>query len=80
MCRSVACAASTQRRLDMIDVVEPLGAVQIDDQMHAGAAHALAQCKMIGPIIRRHWSCDFELGFLCFVSSGTWDPKALRRS
>ena len=28
--------AAAQRRLDMIDVVKPLGAVQIDDQMHAG--------------------------------------------
>ena len=39
--------AAPQRRLDMLDVVEPLGAVQIDDQMHAGAAHAVANGKMI---------------------------------
>ena len=39
--------AAPQRRLDMLDVVEPLGAVQIDDQVHAGAAHAVANGKVV---------------------------------
>src|SRR5262249_56211139 len=34
--------AAAQRRLDQINVVETLGSVQIDDQVHAGAAHAVA--------------------------------------
>ena len=39
--------AAPQRLLDMIDVIEPFAAVQIDDQVHAGAANAVADCKMI---------------------------------
>ena len=54
MCSSVAPAAvdaAAQRRLDQVDVVEPGGAVQIDDQMHAGAAHALADGEMVVTIV-----------------------------
>ena len=50
MCSSVAPRggdAAAQRRLDQVDVVEALGVVQIDDQMHAGAAHAVAHGEMI---------------------------------
>ena len=39
--------AAPQRRLDMIDIIEPFGAVQIDDQMHAGAANAVANGEMV---------------------------------
>src|ERR1700735_3349519 len=37
---------ATQRRFDMYDVVEPLGAVQIDDQMHAGATAGAADSEV----------------------------------
>ena len=43
--------APAQRRLDVVDVVEPLRAVEIDDQMRAGAAHAVAHAEMIGAIL-----------------------------
>ena len=45
--------AAAQRRLDVIDVVEALGVVEVDDQMHAGAAHAVAVGEMILAILRR---------------------------
>ena len=45
--------AAAQRRFDVIDVVEPHRAVQVDDQMHARAMHAVAQREMIVPGIRR---------------------------
>ena len=72
MCSSVAPAASTQRRsvvLDQVDVVEPLGAVQIDDQMHAGAAHAVADREMVLTLVvdRRD---DRDLGNLACLSFG----------
>src|SRR5262249_29427305 len=39
--------AAPQRRFDMIDIIEPFGAVQIDDQMNAGAANAVANGEMV---------------------------------
>ncbi len=39
--------AAPQRRFDVLDVVQALGAVQIDDQVDAGAAHAFADGEMI---------------------------------
>ena len=56
--------AAPQRRLDMIDIVEAFGAVQIDDQMHAGAANAVTNGEMVLarktlPAFRRHRSRHF---------------------
>ena len=39
--------AAPERCLDMIDIIEPFGAVQIDDQMHAGATNAVADGEMV---------------------------------
>src|SRR5262249_26383354 len=39
--------ATPQRCLDQIDAVEIFGSVQINDQMHAGATHAVAKGKMV---------------------------------
>ena len=39
--------AAAQRRLDEIDIVEALRPIQIDNEVHAGAANAVADCKMI---------------------------------
>ena len=39
--------AAPQRRLDVIDIIEPFGAVQIDNQMYAGAANTVANGKMV---------------------------------
>ena len=43
--------AAPERRLDQVDVVEPLGSVQIDDQVDAGAANAVAQRKMVDTLL-----------------------------
>ena len=43
--------AASQRRLDQIDVVEPLRAMQVDDEMHAGATHAIARREMVYALI-----------------------------
>ena len=45
--------AAAQRRLDQIDVVEAFGPVQIDDEMHAGATHAVAHGEMILALLGR---------------------------
>ena len=39
--------AAAQGGFDVIDVVEPLGAMQVDDQMHTGAANAFADGEMV---------------------------------
>jgi hypothetical protein len=53
-----------------------LGIVEIDDQVHAGAAHAIADHKVVLAVIddSRNWSR------LDLLSGGTWDPQALVRS
>ena len=38
---------ATQRRLDMVDVVEPFGFIKIDNQMGSGATNAVADNEMI---------------------------------
>ena len=48
---SVAREAFGQRSVDVIDVVQPLRAVRIDDQMHAGAANAFADHKMARTVL-----------------------------
>ena len=74
----IACGgdAPAQRFVDMIDVVEVLRVVEIDDQMHAGATHAVARDEVILTIVYDSRSrCR-----LVFLSGGTWDPQALVRS
>ena len=48
--------ALAQRLLDVLDVIEPLAAIDVDDQMRARAAHAMPHGKMVGAILglRRH--------------------------
>ena len=72
--------AAAQRGFDVIDVVEPLGAVQIDDQMHASAANAVAGGKMIEAIVLGRRRRHFQFRLPVFLSGGTWDPQALHRS
>src|SRR6202140_2069937 len=64
-CRLGGIDAAPQRRLDVVDVVGPRGAVQIDDQVRAGATHAVADREVIVAIVRRRRR-DFELGLSCF--------------
>src|SRR5580704_3798651 len=68
--RGCGAYAAAQRGLDVLDVIEPLGTVQIDDQMHAGAADAVTNRKMVLAVLvlaidalaitRRHRRCHFE--------------------
>src|SRR6185369_17834579 len=67
--------------LAMLDVVDIFGAVEVDDQMHAGAAHALADGKMVLTIIVGDWLDDRDLGnLLVSLSGGAWKSQALIRS
>src|SRR5205085_704226 len=68
--------AAAQRLIDVIDVVEVLGVVEIDDQVHTGAAHAVADHEVVLAVVddSRNW-CRLDL-----LSGGTWDPQALVRS
>ena len=68
--------AATQRLIDVIDVIEVLCAIEVDDQVHAGAAHAVADHEVVFTVVndRRNDSR------LIFLSGGTWDPQALVRS
>jgi hypothetical protein len=72
--------AAAQRSLDMVDVVEPLCTVQVDDQVCAGAADAVANREVIVCAIVRRRSRHIELRLPVFLSGGTWDPQALHRS
>jgi hypothetical protein len=76
--------ATPQCRFDMVDVVKTLGAVQVDDQVDAGAADAVAGGEMIERLVGRSRRRYLELGLSLFLSrgasGGTWDPQALRRS
>src|SRR5262249_18812430 len=69
---------AAQRRLDQTDVVEALGPVQIDDQVHAGAAHAVANGEMafapLGRVALNHGDVSDVL------SGGAWSCQALPRS
>ena len=71
--------AAAQSRLDVLEVIEPLRAMQVDDQMHASAAHAFAKREMALTVLLRRRSGHFQFG-LVFFSGGTWDPQALPRS
>src|SRR6185437_15335773 len=72
--------AIAQGRFDMFDVVEAFCAVQVDDQVDAGATHAVAYGEMILAVFvddcRRCRHRDLELGLSIFLSGGTWDPQA----
>src|SRR4029077_9334505 len=68
--------AAPQRFIDVIDVVEMPGVVEIDDQVHAGAAHAIADHEMVLAVVNDSRNCRR----LVFLSGGTWDPQALVRS
>ena len=73
--------AAAQRRLDVLDVVESLCAVQIDDQVHACAAHAITNGKMIVTILRQQPEADTaKFGLPVFLPGGTWISQALHRS
>ena len=70
--------AAAQRRLDEVDIVEPLGSMQIDDQMHASATNAVAD----GEVACAAFACRrLDHGNVRDSSSGgTWTPQALPRS
>jgi hypothetical protein len=77
--------AAPQRRLDMIDIIEPFGAVQIDDQMHASAVNTIANgevvlARKILPAFCRRGSRHFQFGLAVFLTSGTWGAQAFHRS
>src|SRR5262245_18393881 len=73
--------AAAQRRLDQVDVIEPGGAMQIDDQMNAGAEHALADSKMVMAAVIDDRLDHGNLGNLrVFLSGGAWYVQALIRS
>ncbi len=64
---------AAQRRLDMIDVVEPFGVVEIDDEMHAGAAHPVSHHEMIVACFGFGQRRRDDRGI--FLSGGTWGPQ-----
>ena len=72
--------AASQGRFDMLDVIEPPRAVQIDDQMHARTTHAITNREMALAVPNWRRSGHFEFGLRIFLSSGAWDSQALSRS
>jgi hypothetical protein len=52
--------------------------MQINDEVHAGTADAVANGKMICAVFHRRRHLEF--GLSVFLSGGTWDPQALPRS
>jgi hypothetical protein len=42
----------SQRTLDMIDVIETIGLIDVDNEMHTGAAHAVTDHEVIIALIR----------------------------
>ena len=68
--------AAAQRLVDVIDVVEVLRVVQVDDQMHASAKHAVADHEVVLAVV----DDSRNSSRLVFLSGGTWDPQALVRS
>src|SRR5215212_10389802 len=53
-----------------------LRVVQVDNQMDAGAAHAVADHEVVFTLVHDCWSSSR----LLILSGGTWDPQALVRS
>ena len=72
--------ALAQRLVDQIDICEALGLIQIDDQMHARAANAIADHKVVLALVTGDCRCDRRHRRLCFLSVGTWSSQALVRS
>src|SRR2546423_8237052 len=74
---------SAQRLVDMIDVVEPFGLVEVDDEMRARASYAVPHHKMIVALLRLCRASGFELRGVddreFFLSGGTWGPQARRQ-
>src|SRR5690606_9516698 len=77
--------AADQRALDMVDLVEPLGLVEIDDQVHAGTAHAVPDHEMIVDELLRegifawNFGAARHKGRAIFLSGGAWCPQARPR-
>ena len=68
--------AAAQRRLDQVDVVEALGPVQVDDQMHACATHAVADREMIVALLDRRRRDHGNLIFFgVSLSGGAWSLR-----
>src|SRR5215468_3220116 len=73
----------------MIDIIKPLGAMQIDNQMHAGATDAFANrkvvlgwvlgqilgCKVLGALRGRR-SRHFQFGFAVFLPGSACSGSA----
>jgi hypothetical protein len=70
--------AAAQRRLDEIDVVEAFRSVQIDDQMHARAGHALAHGEMCFAAFLRRGLDHGDVSDV--LPGGAWIHQALTRS
>src|SRR6516164_8603212 len=78
----------------MVDIIKPLGAMQIDNQMHAGATDAFSNRKVVlGQVLgckvlealRGRRSRHFQFGFAVFLpgsacSGSAWIVQALHRS
>jgi len=84
-CRAGGFNAAPQRCLDVIDIIEPFGAVQIDNQMNAGAPNTVANGEMVFarkilPAFCRRGSGYFQFDLAVFLTSGTWSAQALHRS
>src|SRR5258708_28242572 len=77
-CRLCRLHAAPQRRLDQVNVVEAFGSMQIDDQMHASAAHAVAHGEMPFAALR---GCSLDHSHVSdALSGGAWRRQALPRS
>src|SRR5205814_6617120 len=69
--------ATAQRLLDHVEVVEPARVVDVDDEMNAGAAHAVPDDEVIVARVRDD-SSNRDRPMLLW--GGTWDTQALPRS
>src|SRR5262249_51418048 len=70
--------APPQRLVDVVDIVEPLGTVEIDNEMRACTTHPVPHHEMIVPLLGPDVSLD-QLGRydrFGFLSGGTWGPQA----
>src|SRR5262245_1095870 len=72
--------AAAQRVLDVIDVVQPIGLVEVDDEMRAGAPHPVPHHEMIVALLGPYRSGGLARGARAdrrvFLSGGTWGPQA----
>jgi hypothetical protein len=70
--------AAAQRALDQVDVIEAIRTVQINDEVHASATHAVADREMVLALF--DWSRSYHGDWSDFLSGGTWVLQGLRRS